>query len=179
MRQLRVLIASTLFIVGFIFFVLAVFIRTDLYEYQIIFSLLIFIGSSIWLVLELIISSRETIEIPLALNSAFLIALSKIILDNPEPNDIIQENEADSNFVSALSCIAEKSNLIKRLFISDDISKHGIYILKLCVKGIWKKIVIDDLFPCYPNGNPFVSHSSSFEIWILLLEKALAKINQA
>ena len=102
--------------------------------------------------------------------------LSKIILDNPEPNDIIQENEADSNFVSALSCIAEKSNLIKRLFISDDISKHGIYILKLCVKGIWKKIVIDDLFPCYPNGNPFVSHSSSFEIWILLLEKALAKI---
>lgn len=54
MRQLRVLIASTLFIVGFIFFVLAVFIRTDLYEYQVIFSTMDICCASIWLIFEIV-----------------------------------------------------------------------------------------------------------------------------
>ncbi len=101
---------------------------------------------------------------------------SKIIIENPEPNDIIQESLDDNNFISSISCIAEKSNLIKRLFISENISKHGIYLIKLCIKGKWKTIIIDDFFPCFPNGNPIVSHSPSNEIWVLLLEKALAKI---
>ena len=101
--------------------------------------------------------------------------VTNIIIDNPEPNDIIQESFSDNNFVSSIGCIAEKSNLIKRLFVNENISNHGFYIIKLCIKGQWKKIIIDDLFPCYVNGNPYVSHSPSNEIWVLLLEKAVAK----
>ena len=101
--------------------------------------------------------------------------LTNIIIDNPEPNDIVQENFRDNNFISSLGAIAEKSNLIKRLFINENISKHGFYIIKLCIRGQWKNIIIDDLFPCYPKANPCVSHSPSNEIWILLLEKAVAK----
>jgi hypothetical protein len=101
--------------------------------------------------------------------------VTNIIIDNPEPNDIIQETFSDNNFISSIGCIAEKSNLIKRLFVNENISNHGFYIIKLCIKGQWKKIIIDDLFPCYVNGNPYVSHSPSNEIWVLLLEKAVAK----
>ena len=100
-----------------------------------------------------------------------------IINDNPEPNDIIQEILPDHNFSSSISCIAEKPNLIKRLIINNKkVSKFGFYIINLCINGLWKKIFIDDLFPCIPKSNPMITHSPSNEIWILLLEKALAKV---
>ena len=99
-----------------------------------------------------------------------------IINDNPEPNDIIQEILPDHNFSSSISCISEKPNLIKRLINNKKISKFGFYIINLCINGLWKKIFIDDLFPCIPKSNPMITHSPSNEIWILLLEKALAKI---
>ena len=100
-----------------------------------------------------------------------------IINDNPEANDIIQEILPDHNFSSAISCIAERPNLIRKLFNNNNnVSKYGFYIINLCINGKWKKICIDDLFPCIPKSNPMITHSPSNEIYILLLEKSLAKI---
>jgi len=97
----------------------------------------------------------------------------------PEPNDIQQGILPDNHLVSAFSALAEKSNLIKRLFKSDVFSKFGFYQVKLCINGEWVTTCVDDLFPCIPKSNPLVSRSPGSELWVLILEKALAKIYES
>ena len=41
--------------------------------------------------------------------------------------------------------------------------------------GAWKDVVIDNFFPV-ANGKPCFSHSKENEIWVLILEKAWAKL---
>jgi hypothetical protein len=94
----------------------------------------------------------------------------------PEPNDIHQGILPDNHFASALSALAEKSDLIKRLFKSEKSSAYGVYQVKLCISGEWITVIIDDLFPCIPLSNPLVSRSPGNELWVLILEKAVAKI---
>ena len=94
----------------------------------------------------------------------------------PDPNDIRQGLIPCSHLDSALSSLAEKYNLIKRLFKNDIYNENGIYQIKLCVSGEWTTVVIDDYFPCIPMSSPLVTTSQSNELWILILEKALAKV---
>lgn len=42
--------------------------------------------------------------------------------------------------------------------------------------GIWKNIIIDDFFPCQPLGDPFFDFNKDEEIWVLILEKCMAKL---
>jgi calpain-15 len=96
-----------------------------------------------------------------------------------EPNDIQQGILPDNHLASALSALAEKGNLIKRLFKSDKYSEYGVYQVKLCINGEWNTITIDDYFPCIPKSNPLVSRSPGNEIWVLILEKAIAKVYES
>ncbi len=96
--------------------------------------------------------------------------------NEPEPNDIQPGILPDNHLASALSALAEKFNLIKRLFLSEIASKNGIHFVKLCVNGEWTTVIIDDLFPCIPMSNPLVTRSPGNELWVLILEKALAKV---
>jgi calpain-15 len=50
-----------------------------------------------------------------------------------------------------------------------------MYCVRLCIDGCWKAITVDDLFPVR-NNKPVFSQSSSNEIWVMLLEKAWAKV---
>lgn len=36
---------------------------------------------------------------------------------------------------------------------------------------------IDDYFPCYPGRGPVYARSNGNELWVMLLEKAYAKIH--
>ncbi len=94
----------------------------------------------------------------------------------PEPNDIKQGLIPCNHLDSALSSLAEKYNLIKRLFKTEFYNENGIYQIKLCINGEWTTVVIDDYFPCIPLSSPLVTRSQSNELWILILEKALAKV---
>jgi hypothetical protein len=38
-------------------------------------------------------------------------------------------------------------------------------------------VTIDDLFPCSPLGDPLFAGSSRNELWVMLLEKAYAKLH--
>lgn len=49
--------------------------------------------------------------------------------------------------------------------------------MRLCKNGEWTNVIIDDYFPCYPNGGPIFSRSNGNELWVLLLEKAYAKLH--
>lgn len=83
----------------------------------------------------------------------------------------------DSYFLSALASMMEKPILIRNLFHQFELNKTGIYALFLTLEGKRKLIIIDDYFPCFKkNKQPSFGRSESNEIWVLLVEKAYAKV---
>lgn len=43
--------------------------------------------------------------------------------------------------------------------------------------GFWVTMVIDSYFPCFPEGNAIFGSSKNVnEMWVLLIEKAFAKM---
>jgi calpain-15 len=101
----------------------------------------------------------------------------KIFVDDVDPNDIKQGILPDCWFLSALSCLAERPALIHRLFITDKYNKEGIYKIRICKNGEWHVVTIDDYIPCYYNGGPMFSRGNGEELWVMLIEKAYAKMH--
>ena len=60
------------------------------------------------------------------------------------PNDIMQGQLGDCYFLSAIAAIGEWKNRIKKLFLTRDISPHGIFCVALCINGMWEEVVMDD-----------------------------------
>lgn len=61
------------------------------------------------------------------------------------------------------------------IFITRRINPYGIYCLKLCIDGGWKAIVVDDYIPVQYN-QPAFTRGRNNEIWVMLIEKAWAKV---
>lgn len=65
-------------------------------------------------------------------------------------------------------------------------NKEGIYVIAMCVDGLWEDIVIDDHIPCSvyrdQQGRYFAeplynrTKNDETEMWVCFLEKAWAKI---
>ena len=97
-----------------------------------------------------------------------------------EDDDIIQGTLGDCYFLSAIAALAKEPVLIKRLFETQSYQKTGAYGVYYNINGEWKMVVVDDLFPCIKSKlrKKFVfSNTNGNEIWVILLEKAWAKIN--
>ena len=80
-------------------------------------------------------------------------------------------------FHAALSILAMRPALIERLFITKEWNESGFYRLRICKGGEWQEVTIDDLFPCEPNGLPIFDRPVNNELWVMLLEKAYAKVH--
>ena len=94
-----------------------------------------------------------------------------------EPNDIKQGQLGDCWFMCALASLAEMPNLVERLFITQKYNEEGLYRIKVCKNGEWMEVTVDDYFPCTAEGGPIFSRANGNELWVLLLEKAYAKIH--
>ncbi|CAG9329557.1 unnamed protein product [Blepharisma stoltei] len=101
----------------------------------------------------------------------------RIFSEEIEPYDVRQGQLGDSWFMSALASLAERPALIERLFITKQVNSIGIYRIKLCKNGEWVTVTIDDYFPCFPMGQPIFSRANGNELWVLILEKAYAKLH--
>ena len=77
----------------------------------------------------------------------------------------------------ALSSLAETPHLVERLFITKSYNQDGLYRVRLCKNGEWVEVTVDDYFPCSQDGGPVFSRSNGNELWVLLLEKAYAKLH--
>lgn len=64
---------------------------------------------------------------------------------------------------------------MERLFLTKDINPEGIYVVAICIDGIWEEIIIDDWIPMSRN-EPMFNRSKTGELWVILLEKAWAKV---
>lgn len=98
------------------------------------------------------------------------------IYDEIHSNDIHQGGLGDCYFLAAISSIAEYPQRLERLFLTKDYNKNGIYVVALCINGIWQDVVLDDTFPCTKySQKPAFNRTKSGELWVMILEKAWAK----
>lgn len=95
------------------------------------------------------------------------------------PSDIRQGALGNCWFLCAIAALTEFPQLVEDLFPIDSKEKNdaGVYNVKLCKNGTWQNVRVDDMFPCYPGGGPIYSRSNGNELWVILLEKAFAKIH--
>jgi hypothetical protein len=94
-----------------------------------------------------------------------------------DPNDIKQGQLGDCWFLSALSSLAERPGLVRRLFITQEYNPDGVYQIRLCKNGEWVTVTVDDYIPCRYNGGPMFSRGAGNELWVMLIEKAYAKLH--
>lgn len=105
-----------------------------------------------------------------------------------QPEDIVQGVLGDCYFLSTLASLSEFPKIILNIFNFEYENKSKEEVIKLCEKkgiyciimldmGIPKEFIIDDYIPCFSvNKGPAFTRSNGNEIWVLLLEKAWAKL---
>ena len=75
-----------------------------------------------------------------------------------------------------LSVLTEKPERIEKLFALDHMNDQGIFSVKMYKNGIFQEIVIDNYIPCQ-DGAPCFSKANGNELWVIILEKAWAKVH--
>ena len=112
--------------------------------------------------------------------SEFLDRRTLAVFKDIEPNDIKQGSMGNCYFLSALSVLAEHGHRITKLFVSDQVNDSGVYGVYVNKNGAWTTVLVDDYFPCLgPSAGPAFSKSNGPEMWVLLLEKAWAKLHNS
>ncbi|CAD8194518.1 unnamed protein product [Paramecium octaurelia] len=98
------------------------------------------------------------------------------LFDSIDPMDIKQGELGDCYFLSSLSALAEIPQQIQKLFRNQEYQQSGLYGIYMCKNGVLQEIVVDDHIPCNLQGGPIFSKANGNELWVLLLEKAYAKL---
>eukprot|EP01022_Parablepharisma_sp_SALTPOND_P012581 TRINITY_DN161_c0_g2_i7.p1 TRINITY_DN161_c0_g2~~TRINITY_DN161_c0_g2_i7.p1 ORF type:complete len:542 (-),score=43.56 TRINITY_DN161_c0_g2_i7:1013-2638(-) len=94
------------------------------------------------------------------------------------PSRIVQGRLGDCYFLSAVSALAEFPDRVKSIFVTREVNPSGCYALQVYISGYLRTMVVDDYIPCYPGTwKPAFTKSIGNELWVLLLEKAWAKVN--
>ena len=103
----------------------------------------------------------------------------QVFEDKIEADDIMQGSLGDCYFLSAIGSLCKFTNLIEKLFYFKEKSKENCYGVYLFINGIWELILIDDYMPYLGSyfKNFAFSSTTKNELWVMLLEKAWAKIN--
>jgi len=94
----------------------------------------------------------------------------------PQPDDAKQGSLGDCWLLSAISVLADRPELLRKLFPGGgEISRSGAYPVRLCLDGEWRVIVVDDMMPCTRYGTLAFSQAARRQLYVPLLEKAFAK----
>ena len=95
-----------------------------------------------------------------------------------EIDDIIQGKLGDCYFLAAVSNLCRFSELILNLFKTKELNEDGYYEIIFYIDGIKQIVIIDDYIPVNKNTNwPIFAKPHKNKIWVMLLEKAWAKVN--
>ncbi len=98
--------------------------------------------------------------------------------DKVECDDIKQGHLGNCYFLSSLAALTEYPQLITQVFKTKSISSNGYYEIVLFIDGIWQVVILDDFFPVEQGTNKLsFAKPNGNELWVILLEKAWAKVN--
>ena len=92
-----------------------------------------------------------------------------------QPDDIRQGRLGDCYLLSSIASISEYPFIVKRLFETTEKNSFSYYGIWLFIDGLWRCVVVDDKFPIHGN-KPIFSRNNGPEIWVMLFEKAYAKV---
>ena len=103
-----------------------------------------------------------------------------VLFDQVRPEDVHQGFVGDCGLLAALSSLGRHPQKIKSLFDTQQLTedgKYGVWLYDLQAKK-WEKIIVDEYIPCCTvkgEVTPFSVRPTGEELWVMLLEKALAK----
>jgi calpain-15 len=100
---------------------------------------------------------------------------ARIFKNRPEANHIKQGNLGDCYFLAGLAAICERPDRIYNLFLTQEENEQKYYSMKMLYKGKWMVIDVDEYIPFQGNA-PAFSKSIDSSLWVILLEKAWAKL---
>ena len=63
------------------------------------------------------------------------------------------------------------------MFVTREVSEYGVYMVRFTKNGQKFQTIVDDWIPCNRDNRPAFSQSHQNDLWVLLLEKAWAKIH--
>ena len=93
-------------------------------------------------------------------------------------DNIVQGQLGNRWFLNALAPLLNRVDVLARCFVSKRHAAKGLYTVKIFKEGRWRYVHVDDTIPCDMSGQPLFSMSfNPNAIWIMLLEKAYAKIH--
>eukprot|EP01062_Namystynia_karyoxenos_P063111 TRINITY_DN55929_c0_g1_i1.p2 TRINITY_DN55929_c0_g1~~TRINITY_DN55929_c0_g1_i1.p2 ORF type:complete len:469 (+),score=151.93 TRINITY_DN55929_c0_g1_i1:63-1409(+) len=91
-----------------------------------------------------------------------------------EPSDVCQGGIGNCWLMSAFACMAEYPGALQNIFHNRERSRRGKYTVTLYENGQPVDVTVDDRIPC-KNGRPLFAKPNGHEMWVMLLEKAVAK----
>jgi hypothetical protein len=96
-----------------------------------------------------------------------------------DPLDINQGAIGDCWFMSAISVMTQRQQDLMNIFVSKEHSPAGVYSVNFWKNGELVNILIDSNFPCIKHTNTaaFGHSANSNELWVMILEKAYAKLH--
>ncbi len=106
----------------------------------------------------------------------------KLFSGRIEPSDVGQGRLGDCWLLASLACVAERNEeCIKSLFLTRSASLCGYYKIRLydVFNGVptWRTFTVDDFIPVQKGTHiPLFTRPHGHELWVLLLEKAFAKM---
>ena len=95
-----------------------------------------------------------------------------------EIDDVKQGSLGNCYFLSAVANISKFPELIMNLFTTKKVNEDGFYEIIFYIDGIKQIIIVDDYIPVFKYTNsPCFAKPNKNKIWVMLLEKAWAKVN--